>query len=110
MNRTPLSIPEIALIGGTRAMLGAGVALLLTDEFRNRDQRRAVGWTLFSIGAITTIPILAQIIRSKRPYEGESAGTASNRSATISSSPAADRWTGSTRPSKTAWPASAAAR
>ena len=28
MNRTPLSIPEIAIIGGTRAALGAGIALL----------------------------------------------------------------------------------
>ena len=63
MNRTPLSIPEIALIGGTRAALGAGVGLLLADRL-NDDQRRAVGWTLFAIGAITTVPIVAQIVRS----------------------------------------------
>jgi hypothetical protein len=63
MRRTPLSIPEIAIIGGTRAALGAGVALLLGDRL-NHDERRAVGWTLFAIGAITTIPIVAQIVRS----------------------------------------------
>ena len=45
MRRTPLSIPEIAIIGGTRAALGAGVALLLGDRL-NHDERRAVGWTL----------------------------------------------------------------
>ncbi len=37
MKRTPLSIPEIALIGGTRAALGAGVALLLGSRL-NEDQ------------------------------------------------------------------------
>jgi hypothetical protein len=60
----PLSVPEIAIIGGTRAALGAGLALLLADRL-NDDQRRAVGWTLFSIGAITTIPIAVQIMRSR---------------------------------------------
>ena len=63
MTRTPLSIPEIAIIGGTRAALGAGVGMLLADRL-NDDQRRAVGWTLVAIGAITTIPIVAQLMKS----------------------------------------------
>jgi len=37
-------------------MLGAGVALLLADKL-NKDQRKAVGWTLVFVGAITTIPL-----------------------------------------------------
>ena len=65
MTRTPLSVPEISLIAGTRAALGAGIALLLADRFKNTDQRRAVGWTLIAVGAITTIPIAIQIIRSQ---------------------------------------------
>jgi hypothetical protein len=69
MNRTPLSIPEIALIAGTRAMAGAGLALLLADRFHSRDQRRAVGWTLLAIGAVTTIPIAVQLLRSQRSYD-----------------------------------------
>ena len=64
MNRIPLSIPEIALIGGTRAALGAGVALLLADRLSN-EQRKAVGWTLLAIGAITTIPIGIQVLRGE---------------------------------------------
>jgi hypothetical protein len=64
MRRTALSIPEIALIGGTRAALGAGVALLLGSRL-NEDQRKAVGWTLLAVGAITTVPIAAQLIRSR---------------------------------------------
>lgn len=76
MKRTPLSIPEIALIGGTRGALGAGIGLLLADRL-NDDQRRAVGWTLFTIGAITTVPILIQLVSAQRQsseddYQGES--------------------------------------
>jgi hypothetical protein len=66
MERRPLSIPEIALISGTRGALGAGLGLLLADRL-NDDQRRAVGWTLFLVGAISTIPIAAQLFESGRP-------------------------------------------
>jgi hypothetical protein len=65
MTRIPLAIPEIGLIAGTRAAFGAGVALLLADRLDD-NQRRAVGWTLLAVGAITTIPIVAEILRSER--------------------------------------------
>jgi len=73
MNRTPLSIPEIAMIGGTRAALGAGVGLLLADRLTD-DQRRAVGWTLVAVGAITTIPIVVQLMTSQKSasHDGDS--------------------------------------
>jgi hypothetical protein len=61
MRARTLTIPEIILIGGTRAALGAGLALLLADRL-NLDQRRAVGWTLFLVGAVTTIPIAANVL------------------------------------------------
>ena len=64
MKRTPLSVPEIALIGGTRAALGAGLALLLGDRL-NRDQRQAIGWALFGVGVVTTVPILIQVLKSQ---------------------------------------------
>jgi hypothetical protein len=56
MKTTRLTIPELGLVAGTRAALGAGAALLLADRL-NRGERRAVGWTLFLIGAVTTIPL-----------------------------------------------------
>jgi hypothetical protein len=64
MTRTPLSIPEIAIIGGTRAALGVGLGLLLADRL-SHEQRRAVGWTLFAVGAVTTIPIAVQLRRAQ---------------------------------------------
>ena len=61
MEEHPLTIPEIMLIGGTRVALGAGLALLLTDRL-NPEQRRAVGWTLFLVGAVTTVPLALNVL------------------------------------------------
>jgi hypothetical protein len=69
MRRIPLSVPEIGIISGTRAALGAGVALLVADRL-TEDQRRAVGWTLVAVGAITTVPILWQVFGSERVERG----------------------------------------
>jgi hypothetical protein len=49
-----VTVPELFLIAGTRAALGAGIGLLLADRL-NEDQRRAVGWTLLAVGVISTI-------------------------------------------------------
>ena len=57
MKKAELTLPEIALIAGTRGMLGAGVGLLLAERL-NDDQRKAIGWTLFIVGAISTIPLI----------------------------------------------------
>jgi EamA domain-containing membrane protein RarD len=67
MKETRLSIPEIALIAGTRAALGAGAALLLGDLLTN-EQKKAVGWTLVMVGVVTTVPLLANVI-GKRVQE-----------------------------------------
>jgi len=58
-----VTIPELAMIAGTRAALGAGIALLLADRLSN-EQRRAVGWTLVAVGVLTTIPLAAQLLPS----------------------------------------------
>jgi len=55
-----LKVPEIAMIAGTRGMLGAGIGLLLSGRL-SKDQRRAVGWTLVMVGAVTTIPLLMNL-------------------------------------------------
>ena len=60
MKTVDLTIPELALIAGTRGALGAGIALLLADCV-TAEQRRAIGWTLFGIGALSTIPLALEI-------------------------------------------------
>lgn len=59
----PISItkPELVLIAATRGMLGAGLALLLGERL-SAEQRRAVGWTLFLVGALSTIPLAADVL------------------------------------------------
>lgn len=66
MRKTKLSVPEVGLIAGTRAALGAGVGLLLGDLL-SREQRKAVGWTLVAVGVVTTVPLMAQMIGELEP-------------------------------------------
>lgn len=61
MTSKTVTVPELAMIAGTRAALGAGIGLLLADRF-NPEQRRAVGWTLLAVGAISTLPLAAGIM------------------------------------------------
>ena len=56
-----VTLPELALIAGTRGMLGAGIGLLVSSKL-NKDQRNAAGWALVAVGAITTIPLLMNIL------------------------------------------------
>ena len=58
MFTTEIQIPELALLAGTRAILGAGIGLLLSDRL-DEEQRRSVGWALVAIGVATTVPIAA---------------------------------------------------
>jgi hypothetical protein len=66
MRETRVTLPELALIGGTRAALGFGLGLLLADRFAP-DQRRAVGWTLLLFGALSTIPLAFEVLGGGRP-------------------------------------------
>jgi hypothetical protein len=50
-----LTQSELAFIIATRAMIGAGIALLFADRF-SAEQRKAVGATLALAGLVTTIP------------------------------------------------------
>ncbi len=65
MKKAELTLPEIGLIAGTRGILGAGIALLLGDLL-NKDQRKAVGWALFLIGALSTIPLVMDVLSKRK--------------------------------------------
>jgi hypothetical protein len=68
MKSRSITLPELALIAVTRAMAGAGIALLLGDRLKT-DQRRAIGWTLLAIGILTTIPLAAEVLLKRDPNQ-----------------------------------------
>jgi hypothetical protein len=59
-----LTMPEIALMAGTRVALGVGIGLLISGRL-NRDQSKGAGIALMLVGAITTIPLAIGIISQK---------------------------------------------
>lgn len=65
MKRFNLSIPGLILISATRAALGAGAGLLLGGRMMP-NKRLAAGWSLFGVGVVTTIPIIAQLMGLER--------------------------------------------
>lgn len=64
MKKVEVTFPELALIVGTRGMGAVGIALLVADRL-SKDQRKAIGWTLALVGAITTIPLAISLFGKK---------------------------------------------
>jgi len=76
MRETQVTLPELALIAGTRVALGAGLGLLLADRLPD-GQRRAVGWTLLLFGALSTIPLAFEVLgKSSTPRRRGMTGSA----------------------------------
>ena len=69
MITTELPLPELALVVGTRALLGAGLGLLLAERV-SADQRQAIGWALVAIGVVTTIPLLRMVFNRRLRVPG----------------------------------------
>lgn len=65
MREHRVTLPEIALIGGTRVMIGLGVGLLIADRL-DADQRRTLGLPLLAVGALSTIPLALRVLRDHR--------------------------------------------
>jgi hypothetical protein len=61
MKERLITIPELAMIAGTRGMLGAGIGLLLAGHL-NDDQRRGAGTALVIVGLLTTIPLAMEVL------------------------------------------------
>jgi hypothetical protein len=62
MKTVVLSLPMFGFVVGTRAALGAGIGLLLSKKIPE-SRRKAIGLTLVTIGAATTVPALMAIRR-----------------------------------------------
>jgi len=64
MRNVKLSMPELALIAGTRGALGAGIALLLADRLTS-EQRKGAGLALALVGVISTVPLLLEVLAKR---------------------------------------------
>jgi hypothetical protein len=72
MKTYAVTVPEIAIVAATRGVAGAGIGLLVAG-FLRPDTRRTLGWTLLTIGALSTIPI-AMALFGKRETKEETEG------------------------------------
>jgi hypothetical protein len=61
MKERTLTMPDLALIAGTRIALGAGIGLLFADKL-NEDHRKGAGWALLAVGVLTTIPLMMNVL------------------------------------------------
>ena len=66
MKTIDLSFPELATVAATRGLAGVGIGLLVADRLEP-ENRRAVGWTLLAIGALSTIPIAITLFGRREP-------------------------------------------
>lgn len=67
MRNVQIPLPELALIAGTRVALGVGIGLLIADTLA-QAQRRAAGWTLLAVGALSTIPLAADVLSRRTSH------------------------------------------
>ncbi|HTV09077.1 MAG TPA: hypothetical protein VMD97_08565 [Candidatus Aquilonibacter sp.] len=70
MKETKLTWPELVLLVGTRVAAGVGVGLLLSEKM-DRSARRAAGVALLAVGALSTIPLAAELLGSMKRDGGD---------------------------------------
>jgi len=65
LRKPDLTFPELMFAIGTRAILGAGIGLLLSLKL-DPGQRKILGLAFVIIGAVTTVPAATAITRALR--------------------------------------------
>lgn len=65
MKNVVLELPTLAFVVATRAALGVGIGLLLS-EWLPVARRRAVGAAMLAVGAATTVPAALAVLRGVR--------------------------------------------
>lgn len=63
-----VNLPTIGLIAGTRVALGVGLGLLVADRL-TPERREACGWTLLAVGALSTIPLVWEVLGSDNAHD-----------------------------------------
>ena len=78
MKSVLLNLPTLGFIVSTRAALGVGIGLLMSERIP-AQRRRAIGATLVAIGAATTVPAAMAVIRSVRRSKQRETGSTVDR-------------------------------
>src|SRR6478752_3372158 len=65
MRTITLALPQFGFVVVTRALLGAGIALLVAERLP-QAHRRTIATGLIAVGAVTTIPAALWVSRSIR--------------------------------------------
>jgi len=65
MNRVLMEIPTFGFIVATRAALGVGLGLLLSERIP-QERRRPAALALIAVGAVTTIPAVMALVNGLR--------------------------------------------
>jgi len=66
MKTWTVTFPELALLAGTRALLGAGVAFLISQRL-SVCERKTAGLILTGVGVLTTIPLAMELMGRESP-------------------------------------------
>ena len=61
MKTYPVTLFQLGILTGTRAVAGGGLALLLFGK-ATAELRKGVGWSLLSVGGITYILLVIDLI------------------------------------------------
>lgn len=75
MKRFNVTLPRIAFLVATRALLGVGAGLLAAPRLR-RARRRRIALTLVAVGVLTTLPAAYMILGRRADDLGDRAATA----------------------------------
>jgi hypothetical protein len=65
MKKLNLAPPMVGLIAGTRALIGVGIGLLLSDRLGRRS-RTKIGLALLGVGVLSSIPIAFRVFGRQR--------------------------------------------
>ena len=78
MKSVLLNLPTLGFIVSTRAALGVGIGLLMSERVPVQ-RRRAIGATLIALGAATTVPAAMAVIRNVRRSKKREIGSSVGR-------------------------------
>jgi hypothetical protein len=78
MKSVLLTLPTFGFIVATRAALGVGIGLLISERIP-AQRRRPIGATLIAIGAATTVPAARSVMRSLRGSKRREIGSSVER-------------------------------